>query len=218
MDEIGVRELKATLSGVLRRVSRGEHVRVTVRGVPVADILPAGASRGDEELRATDRSRPNCPSSASAAEARAAAGARRPVTFRAGAGRTRGRALILYLDASALVKRYVAEPGSDAIRSAMQEANGWFMCRVGFVETARAVGLVAGEPAVRRFTQEWPAFGVVEVDQDFAERAASARAVERGAQRRAAGRLLAGVVDVVEHQERRPRKRCANRFGAKATC
>jgi predicted nucleic acid-binding protein len=55
----------------------------------------------------------------------------------------------------------------------MQVANGWFMCRVGFVETARAVGLVAGESVVRRFAQEWPAFGVVEVDQDLAERAAS---------------------------------------------
>jgi len=71
------------------------------------------------------------------------------------------------------VKRYVAEPGSDAVRSAMQAASGWFMCRVGFVETARAVGLVAGESVVRRFTQEWPSFGVVEVDQDLAERAAS---------------------------------------------
>jgi prevent-host-death family protein len=52
MDEIGVRELKATLSEVLRRVSRGEQVRVTVRGRPVADIVPAGASPGDEALRA----------------------------------------------------------------------------------------------------------------------------------------------------------------------
>jgi hypothetical protein len=47
------------------------------------------------------------------------------------------------------------------------------MCRVGFVETARAVGLVAGESAVRRFAQEWPAFGVIAVDQELAERAAS---------------------------------------------
>lgn len=47
------------------------------------------------------------------------------------------------------------------------------MSRVGFVEIARAVGLVAGESVVRRFAQEWPAFGVIEVDQDLAERAAS---------------------------------------------
>jgi len=55
----------------------------------------------------------------------------------------------------------------------MQAASGWFMCRVGFVETARAVGLAAGESAVTRFAEEWPAFGVVEVDQDVAERAAA---------------------------------------------
>jgi predicted nucleic acid-binding protein len=61
----------------------------------------------------------------------------------------------------------------------MQAASGWFMCRVGFVETARAVGIVAGEAAVRRFGDEWPAFGVVEVDQDLAERAAAA-AIARG--------------------------------------
>jgi prevent-host-death family protein len=52
MDVIGVRELKATLSEVLRRVSRGEQVRITVRGRPIADIVPAGASSGDEALRA----------------------------------------------------------------------------------------------------------------------------------------------------------------------
>jgi prevent-host-death family protein len=51
MYEIGVRELKASLSGVLRRVSAGEHVRVTIRGRPVADIVPAGASRADDVLR-----------------------------------------------------------------------------------------------------------------------------------------------------------------------
>lgn len=54
----------------------------------------------------------------------------------------------------------------------MQEASGWFMCRVGFVETARAVGLVAGGNVVRRFYEDWPAFDVIEVDQDLAEHAA----------------------------------------------
>jgi prevent-host-death family protein len=52
MREIGVRELKATLSGVLHRVEEGESVRVTVRGRPVADIVPAGARRSDKRLRA----------------------------------------------------------------------------------------------------------------------------------------------------------------------
>lgn len=61
----------------------------------------------------------------------------------------------------------------------MQRADGWFMCRVGFVETVRAVGLVAGSAAVRRVRQEWPAFGVLEVDQDLVEQAAEL-AVSRG--------------------------------------
>jgi prevent-host-death family protein len=51
MREIGVRELKASLSKTLRAVGRGEHVRVTLRGRPVADIVPAGAAPGDDRLR-----------------------------------------------------------------------------------------------------------------------------------------------------------------------
>ena len=52
MREIGVRELKLSLSETLRAVARGEHVRVTLRGRPVADIVPAGAPAGDDRLRA----------------------------------------------------------------------------------------------------------------------------------------------------------------------
>jgi len=80
---------------------------------------------------------------------------------------------MLYLDASALVKRYVAEPGSDLMRAAMAEHDAWFMCRVGFVETVRAVGLAAGRQVAERFRREWPSFGVVEVDAALAEHAAS---------------------------------------------
>jgi prevent-host-death family protein len=52
MREIGVRELKTSLSSVLHKVAEGEQVRVTVRGRPVADIVPAGSRRADERLRA----------------------------------------------------------------------------------------------------------------------------------------------------------------------
>jgi prevent-host-death family protein len=52
MREIGVRELKQSLSETLRVVAHGEQVRVTVRGRAVADIVPAGASAGDDRLRA----------------------------------------------------------------------------------------------------------------------------------------------------------------------
>jgi predicted nucleic acid-binding protein len=65
----------------------------------------------------------------------------------------------------------VAEPGSDSVREAMAKAEAWFICRVGFVETARAVALVAGRAAERRFRAEWPTFGVVEVDQRLVEAA-----------------------------------------------
>ena len=50
MREIGVRELKLSLSQTLRTVARGQQVRVTLRGRPIADIVPAGASAKDDRL------------------------------------------------------------------------------------------------------------------------------------------------------------------------
>jgi uncharacterized protein len=71
------------------------------------------------------------------------------------------------------VKRYVAEAGTEAVRDAMSAADGWFICRAGFVETVRAVGVAAGPRATRSITQEWPAFGVIEIDQQLVEDAAA---------------------------------------------
>ena len=51
MKEIGVRELKQSLSKVLRAVGQGEHVRVTSRGKALADIVPAGEAAVDDRLR-----------------------------------------------------------------------------------------------------------------------------------------------------------------------
>ena len=52
MREIGIRELKANLSSVIRQVENGEQVRVTVRGRPVADLVPARApQRYSEAMR-----------------------------------------------------------------------------------------------------------------------------------------------------------------------
>lgn len=50
MREIGVRALKSSLSETLRTVAGGEQVRVTVRGHPIADIVPASASAEDDRL------------------------------------------------------------------------------------------------------------------------------------------------------------------------
>jgi predicted nucleic acid-binding protein len=55
----------------------------------------------------------------------------------------------------------------------MERAKGWYMCRAGFVETVRAVGIAAGFAATSAVKQEWPAFGVVEVDQALVEHAAA---------------------------------------------
>lgn len=51
MLEVGIKELKDGLSAYLRRVARGEHVRVTSRGEPVADLIPAQPAKAqDPEL------------------------------------------------------------------------------------------------------------------------------------------------------------------------
>lgn len=55
----------------------------------------------------------------------------------------------------------------------MQQADAWYTCRIGFVETFRAVGLAAGRSGMDALLEEWPAFGVVEVHQGLAERAAN---------------------------------------------
>lgn len=58
------------------------------------------------------------------------------------------------------------------VRRIMDAANGWLICRIGFVETVRAVGVTAGQAAVQAVREEWATFGVVEVDQALTERAA----------------------------------------------
>ena len=79
---------------------------------------------------------------------------------------------MLYLDASALVKRYVDEEGSELMVRAMDAANAWSMCRIGYVETIRAVALAGGHKAVKRVEADWLSFDVVEVDSALAEHAA----------------------------------------------
>lgn len=39
------------MSATLHAVGRGEQVRVTLRGRPLADIVPAGTAAGDDRLR-----------------------------------------------------------------------------------------------------------------------------------------------------------------------
>ncbi len=51
MHEVGVRELKNSLSELLRRAARGERVRVTAHGRPLADIVPAADDTDSDRLR-----------------------------------------------------------------------------------------------------------------------------------------------------------------------
>ena len=41
--EIPQRELRNTTAELLRRVERGEHLRITVHGHPVADLVPVAS-------------------------------------------------------------------------------------------------------------------------------------------------------------------------------
>lgn len=81
--------------------------------------------------------------------------------------------MTLYLDASALVKRYVEEPGSDLVVELMDRAAVYKMCRVGFVETVGAVGRAGGPGDVEAMKRDWPSVDVVEVDRVLAEHAAA---------------------------------------------
>jgi uncharacterized protein len=80
--------------------------------------------------------------------------------------------LRLYLDSSALVKRYIDEEGTDLVLAAMEEARVWSICRIGYVETMRAVALAGGRKALRAVEADWASFDVVEVDADLAQHAA----------------------------------------------
>jgi predicted nucleic acid-binding protein len=55
----------------------------------------------------------------------------------------------------------------------MERAEGWYICRAGFVETIRAVGIAAGARATRALWNEWPVFSVLQVDQPLVEHAAA---------------------------------------------
>jgi len=55
----------------------------------------------------------------------------------------------------------------------MRSADAWYICRVGYVEAARAVARSAGKTALARFRTEWASFDVIELDQPLAESAAT---------------------------------------------
>ena len=54
-DSVGVRDLKASLSGYLRRVRDGRSLTVTDHGEPIALIIPVGIPAGLERLLSAGR-------------------------------------------------------------------------------------------------------------------------------------------------------------------
>lgn len=82
-----------------------------------------------------------------------------------------GEGLTLYLDASALVKRYVREPGSDEIATAMDDADRVIASQLTLVEALIAVAKGEGT-AVRKLREDWKLAWVIDVDEALCERAA----------------------------------------------
>lgn len=88
--------------------------------------------------------------------------------------------MILYLDSSALVRKYVAEPGSRAVVQAIAEAQVAGTVVIARAEVAAAfakavrVGTLAqaeAETCLDRFRQEWPAMARIRVTEATAARA-----------------------------------------------
>ncbi len=50
--DVGIRELKGSLSSYLRRAAAGERIRVTDRGKPIVELVPAGERDPDAHWRA----------------------------------------------------------------------------------------------------------------------------------------------------------------------
>lgn len=89
--------------------------------------------------------------------------------------------MILFCDTSALLKLYITEDGSEAVKAKMIEAEAVAVCRIAWAEAfaafARRVRDVPEDAAViehakTALAQDWPNFIVMEVTQQLVERAA----------------------------------------------
>jgi len=88
--------------------------------------------------------------------------------------------MILFCDTSALLKLYVAEAHSAAIKALAKEAEAVAVCRIAWAEAfaalaRRAREMPADAPAVaavkRSLAADWPRYLVIDVTQDMVERA-----------------------------------------------
>lgn len=82
---------------------------------------------------------------------------------------------MLYVDSSALLKRYVDEPDSDRAEASLIADPDWVTGRPTYVEVRRSLArleLEAPSPARERLDEDWERFMVVEIDQLTVELAA----------------------------------------------
>lgn len=82
--------------------------------------------------------------------------------------------MTLYLDASALVKRYLAEEGSAEVETWMSSASSVAISRIGFVEVYRAIVIAAPaglSQTLDEFHEDWGALTVIELRDEIARRA-----------------------------------------------
>jgi len=88
--------------------------------------------------------------------------------------------LILFCDTSALIKLYIAELESDALKSRLLEAEAVAVCRIAWVEAHAALARRAREvpdhtdlieQAKKLLAIDWPRYVVIDVDQSLVEKA-----------------------------------------------
>lgn len=88
--------------------------------------------------------------------------------------------MIVYLDSSALVKRYVAEAGSKEVARLLRDMNAVGTATISFAEVAAALAKAArlgaldrqeAEGAFDRFREEWPDFMRLPITEPLLERA-----------------------------------------------
>ena len=88
--------------------------------------------------------------------------------------------MILFCDTSALIKLYIVEDGSDALKTQLSSAEAVAVCRIAWAEAHAAMSRRAREVPKDAFTIEkvkaalvadWQHFVVLEIDQPLVERA-----------------------------------------------
>lgn len=83
--------------------------------------------------------------------------------------------MTLYLDSSAVLKRYIDEPDSEQFNTILHSDEAWLTCRVTWVEVWRNIGrqLIGADASAARdaFQADWEFLAVVEIDSVLAEEA-----------------------------------------------